>query len=320
MQLIYEDKEKRTIKNKEEIRFSNQSAYHLIILTARAKSEKQISESSTDDEELTFEIDDKIFPKLGSDSKNVLDSPASINGGKSHNLLKTVYFLTYLSGKDHKITLKTDNPPGTATFESLEVYTLDLTDTLTLEPKIQAEDGDRREWITFVLDNLALNAFTIEFWADRMSTLEKITFSGLTTQPVNQPDETIQEKIRRKAKEFGLDPEMILRLVERESTFNPKAISPVGAKGLFQLTDDTIKQIAILGFKIDDPYDVDQNIQGGLIYFKWLYDRYLGDPEHLEKTLAAWNWGLNKFPKEGPLDYEPMPDETKEFIRYVLNK
>lgn len=70
----------------------------------------------------------------------------------------------------------------------------------------------------------------------------------------------------------------------------------------------------------DDPFDIDQNIQGGLIYFKWLYDRYLGDPEHLEKTLAAWNWGLNKFPKDGPLDYGSMPEETKEFIRYVFNK
>ncbi len=161
MLLIHKDNRKRIIKAKEEIKFSSSSGYHLIFLTGRAKSEKQISESSTDDEELTVQIDDKIFPKLGSDSKKVLDSPASINGGKSHNLLKTVYFLTPLSDKDHRIVLKTDKLPNTATFESLEIYSLDSLDTLTLEPKIQAEDGDRREWITFVLDNLPLQEVSI---------------------------------------------------------------------------------------------------------------------------------------------------------------
>lgn len=103
-----------------------------------------MGESSTDDEELTVKIDNKVFPKLGSNAKRVLNSPAAINGGRLHNLSKTVYFLTYLSGKDRKIILNVDDPPGTATFESLEVYTLDSTDKLTLEPKIQAEDGDRR--------------------------------------------------------------------------------------------------------------------------------------------------------------------------------
>lgn len=161
MNLIYEDRKKRVIKGQEEIEFSTSSGFHLIILKGRAKSEKQISKSSTDDEELTLEIDGKIFPKLGSNSKQVVDSPAAINGGKSHNLLKIVYFLINLTGKDHKIILKTDNPPDTATSESLEVYALDLIDTLTLESKLQAEDGDRREWITFALDNLSLNTFTV---------------------------------------------------------------------------------------------------------------------------------------------------------------
>lgn len=163
MQLIFEDRSKRIIKGQEEIKFSSSSGFHLIILTGRAKDEKQLSKLATDDEELTLEIDGKIFPKLGSNSKQVLDSPAAINGGRSHNLSKTVYFLIYLEGKNHKIILKTDNPPDTATFESLEVYSLDLVDILTLEPKLQAEDGDRREWIPFVLDNLALNEFIVSF-------------------------------------------------------------------------------------------------------------------------------------------------------------
>lgn len=154
MKLVYEDKKKRIIKNQDEIKFSSASLYYLIILTARAKGEKQISDYSTDDEDLTVQIDNKIFPKLGTTRQ--VDSPAAINGGRIHNLSKTVYFLTYLEGKDHKLILKADDPPSTATFESLEIYTLDSTGRLTLEPKIQAEDGDRRPWVTFVLDNIPL--------------------------------------------------------------------------------------------------------------------------------------------------------------------
>lgn len=161
MLLKYEDKTKRVIKGKEEIKFSSGSGFHLVILKGRAKSEKQLNEFATDDEDLTIQIDDKTFPQLANFNR-LIDSPASINGGKTHHLLKIVYFLTNLSGKEHKIILKTDNSPDTATLESLEVFSFDLADTLTLEPKIQAEDGNGREWITFVLDNLPLNSFTVE--------------------------------------------------------------------------------------------------------------------------------------------------------------
>lgn len=159
MQLVHEDKKKRKIENKEEIKFSSSSSYHLIILTARAKGEKQISGLSADDEELTLKIDNKTFPKL--DSRVLVDSPAAINGGRLHNLSKIVYFLTYLQGKDHRIMLNTDDPPGTATFESLEIYTFDSIDNLILEPKVQAEDGDRRSWIALALDNIPLANISI---------------------------------------------------------------------------------------------------------------------------------------------------------------
>lgn len=159
MLLIHEDKRKRTIKKQEEIKFSSTSPYHLIILTVRSKAEKQISDSSTDDEDLIVRIDDKTFPQIG--SNKLLNSPAAFSGAALHNLAKTVYFLISLQGKDHKLILKTDNPPGTATFEELKIYTLDRTDKLTLEPKIQAEDGDRREWLTFVLDNLPLEEVSV---------------------------------------------------------------------------------------------------------------------------------------------------------------
>ncbi len=159
MKLVHDDKKKKIITNQEKIEFSSLSSYHLIVITARTKGEKQLGGFSTDDEDLTVQIDGKNFPKL-SNNNDLIDSPAAFSGGRLHNLAKTVYFITYLQGKDHKLILNADNPPGTATFEKLEIYTLDSADRLILEPKIQAEDGDRRSWITFVFDNLPLQSVT----------------------------------------------------------------------------------------------------------------------------------------------------------------
>jgi len=161
MQLIHKDKQKRTIRDREEIKFLSFSSFHLVIISARARSEKQISKEATDDEELTVKIDEKVFPKLGS-KEALLDSPAAFNGGQLHNLSKTIYFLTFLKGKEHTIVLETDKPPyNTATLENIEIYTLDLEESLKLDINQQAEDGDRWPWITFVLVDLPLTLFRI---------------------------------------------------------------------------------------------------------------------------------------------------------------
>lgn len=155
--LIYQDKTERTIRGKEKIRFSSPSGYYLIIITARTKGEKQLGEYVTDDEDLIVIIDNKKFPKLK--SKDLIDSPAAFSGGELHNLSKTIYFLTFLHGTNHTITLLADKPTNVATFVGLEIYRIqELTKKLKLSPHIQAEDGDRRPWITFVLDDLPLQS------------------------------------------------------------------------------------------------------------------------------------------------------------------
>jgi len=157
MVLIYEDTNKRIIKDRERVNFSSFSSLHLIVITARVKGKKQISNSATDDEDLTVKIDDKSFPKL-SHPERIADSAAAFSGGSLHGLTKTVYFLIFLKGKDHKIELTTDKLPNTATLEGLKVYTWHPERELILDPGQQAEDGDRRPWITFVLEDFSLRA------------------------------------------------------------------------------------------------------------------------------------------------------------------
>lgn len=159
MVLVYEDKKWRVVKGQERINFSSFSSFHLFVFTARAKGKKLISKNATDDEDLTIKVDDKSFPTL-SHPERLIDSPAAFSGGTLHGLAKTVYFLIFLKGKDHAVTLETDKPFHTSTFESLEVYTLNLQNILSLNVESQAEDGDRRPWLAFVLDNLPLVSVT----------------------------------------------------------------------------------------------------------------------------------------------------------------
>lgn len=159
MRPILKREESEVVTGQKEFRFKTSYSLHLIVVAARVKSIKQISSTATDDDDLIVKIDGKGFPSLANSSR-LLDSPAAFSGGTLHNLSKTVYFLTFLAGKNHQITLVTDQASNTATLEKLEIYTLDTNELLNLEINQQAEDGDRRPWLTFVFDQLPFESFT----------------------------------------------------------------------------------------------------------------------------------------------------------------
>lgn len=373
MALIFSDTKQRELKVKETIGFTVRTkGLFLLQISARTKSEKQLG--GTDDEDLRLEIDGKKFPLL-TNSERYSDSPAAFSGGASKGFKKTIFFITWLETGKHIISLI---PDIAAIFISLDVTHISQNSILKELPILVnnlAEDGDRRDWITFVLVNASFVSIAtelilqrrfldsddvkiiidgtvkqnhqnkrqklwyfitsffkgekqngtfnvdlptgmhyVEFWADRTPKLEKVTFSNIGFKIPT----TIQEKIEYQAKQYGFDPKMMLRLAKRESQFDPRAISNASAKGLFQLTEITIKQIKELGFEITDPYDIDQNIEGGFVYFNWLYRRYKGQKDQIKKTLAAWNWGLVHIPIREELDFEGLPDGVEKFINDVL--
>ena len=95
--------------------------------------------------------------------------------------------------------------------------------------------------------------------------------------------ERIEKAIQEAAQRFDLDPDLIRAVVKKESSFNPRAVSPAGAEGLMQLMPGTAAR-----FDVKDPFNIEQNIMGGSKYLRELFDRFNGD---LRLTLAAYNAG-----------------------------
>lgn len=118
----------------------------------------------------------------------------------------------------------------------------------------------------------------------------KINIGQKITIPLEYTTEEIQNKIRVKAKELGIDESLALAIADLESSFDPYAGSEKGAKGIFQLMDKTA---AALG--VTNSYDVDQNINGGLTYLKQMLQKENND---VKRALIAYNVGSSKFHKK----------------------
>jgi len=75
----------------------------------------------------------------------------------------------------------------------------------------------------------------------------------------------VQQQIVTQAQSMGIDPSLALAVAQVESAFNPNAVSPAGATGLFQLMPATAASVGVT-----NSTDPTQNIQGGLAYLQQL--------------------------------------------------
>ena len=109
------------------------------------------------------------------------------------------------------------------------------------------------------------------------------------------------------AREYGIDPDLVLAVMAVESNFNPRALSPKGARGLMQLLPVTAKR-----FGVQDIWDPVQNIRGGISYLRWLIEEYSG---RLRLVLSAYNAG-----EQAVEHYNRIPpyDETKRYVMRIL--
>lgn len=93
------------------------------------------------------------------------------------------------------------------------------------------------------------------------------------------------------SREHGLEPALVLAVIEVESRFDPFAVSHKGALGLMQILPSTGAPIARrLGIPWRGPqtlFDPHANLRIGVAYLRELIDRYA----NVRAALAAYNWG-----------------------------
>ncbi len=137
----------------------------------------------------------------------------------------------------------------------------------------------------------------------------------------------VRETLIGSAKANGLDPAMVASLIRQESNFNPRATSPVGARGLMQLMPSVGRTLArpqgIAGYNDESLYDPTINIRLGTQHLSGLFRR----TSNLERVLAAYNAGESRvtrwITKAGADDPEMFTEripfiETRDYVRAII--
>ncbi|MDY0041390.1 MAG: lytic transglycosylase domain-containing protein [Desulforhabdus sp.] len=113
--------------------------------------------------------------------------------------------------------------------------------------------------------------------------------------------------IRAVSKKHGIDFHLVKALIRAESKFNHLAVSPKGAMGLMQVMPATADHMGI-----SDPFNPEENIEGGVRYLKWLMQVFDND---LNLALAAYNAGPTTVKRYGGV---PPYSETRAYLKKVL--
>jgi len=131
-----------------------------------------------------------------------------------------------------------------------------------------------------------------------------VMFFSTPANASNLTTEEVKAKIVKYARDMGMDPALALSIAKLESNFNPAQKSKYGAIGLFQLMPDTARRLGV------NPWYVNENIQGGIMYYKMMYKMY----GSMDLALAAYNAGPGNVKKYNGI---PPFKETHAFIKRI---
>ena len=105
------------------------------------------------------------------------------------------------------------------------------------------------------------------------------------------------------ASAFRVPVELVDAVIQVESGWNPYAISSKGAEGLMQLMPDTA-----IRFGVEDRFNIEQNVRGGVAYLAWLIRLFRGD---LRLAVAAYYVGESQILLRG------LAYSSPEVFQYV---
>ena len=118
--------------------------------------------------------------------------------------------------------------------------------------------------------------------------------------------QSVDAAIDAAAKRHNIDANLVRAMIQVESNFNPRAVSRKGAMGLMQLMPSTARQL-----NVKNPFDPNQNVDGGVRHLKLLLDNYGGD---VQLTLAAYNAGAGAVARNRGV---PPYAETRDYVKRI---
>ena len=101
------------------------------------------------------------------------------------------------------------------------------------------------------------------------------------------------KNVHYEARRVGVEPELVLALIEVESNFKPFAISRAGARGLMQVMPFWLKKIGRPG---DSLFNVRTNLRYGCTILKYYLDKEKGN---LTRALGRYNGSLGRWKYPG---------------------
>jgi soluble lytic murein transglycosylase-like protein len=134
------------------------------------------------------------------------------------------------------------------------------------------------------------------------------TAAGFLRLPPSTQSEGVVEHIKQAAERYGVPENLVKAVIRVESAFNPRAVSPKGARGLMQLMPQTA---SLLGVR--DSFDPGENIDGGVRHLRHLLERFGND---VRLALAAYNAG-----EQAVTNYRGVPPyaETQGYVAKILS-
>ena len=133
--------------------------------------------------------------------------------------------------------------------------------------------------------------------------------------------------IATEASQRNVDPALVAALIRQESSFEPRATSPVGARGMMQVMPWVGKALAraekIKPWSPGLLYDPSVNIRLGVVHLRSFTRHY----EHTAMALAAYNAGMSRVTRWSSRPGGKDPDmfverirfaETENYVRTVL--
>lgn len=106
---------------------------------------------------------------------------------------------------------------------------------------------------------------------------------------------------------YQIPVELVRAVIKVESDYDPRAVSPAGARGLMQMIPATAERM-----QVRDIFDPRENIFGGVRYLRVLANMFNGD---LQLTIAGYNAGEGAVVRHGGI---PPYEETQHYVTKVL--